>query len=39
MYHVWGRREIHRGFCYRTLKEGNELEDLGVGGKIFLQVT
>ena len=32
------RREIYMKFCWRNLKEGNQLEDRGVDGRVLLQV-
>jgi len=28
--------EVHRGFCWRTLRERDHLEDPGVDGRIIL---
>jgi hypothetical protein len=30
-----GRREMHRGFCWRGLKERDYLKDIGVDGKLI----
>ena len=32
-----GRVEVHTGFQWENLKEGDHLEDLGVDGKIILK--
>ena len=38
MWHVWwGRREMHTGFWWGGLREGNHLEDPGVDGRIILK--
>jgi hypothetical protein len=36
MWHVWGR-EVHTGFWWGYLGERDQLEDLGVGGRIILK--
>jgi hypothetical protein len=36
MRHVWGR-DVHRGLWWGDLKEGVNLEDLGVDGSIILK--
>jgi hypothetical protein len=33
----WGRGEVHRGFWWGNLREGDHLEDLGVDGSIVLK--
>jgi len=35
MWHLWGRGEVHTGFWWGKLRERNNLEDVGAGGKIF----
>ena len=37
MSHVWGRGEMHIGFWMRDWKERDDLEDLGVDGRIILK--
>jgi hypothetical protein len=37
MWHVYGRREIHIGFWLGILKERDQLEDLGLAGRIILK--
>jgi hypothetical protein len=32
-----GRREVHTGFWWRNLREGEHLEDLGLYGRIILK--
>ena len=32
-----GRREVHTGFWWRNLREGEHLEDPGVDGRIILK--
>jgi hypothetical protein len=34
MWRVWGKREMHIGFWYGSLKERDYLEDPGIHGKI-----
>jgi hypothetical protein len=31
-----GRREVHTGFWWGILREGDHLEDTGIGGRIIL---
>jgi hypothetical protein len=33
---MWGREEVHTGFCWGNLRERGHMEDLGVNGKIIL---
>jgi hypothetical protein len=35
--HVWGTREVHTGFWWGDLREGDHLGDPGVGGRIILK--
>jgi hypothetical protein len=37
MWHGWERREKCRRFWWERLKEGDQLEDQGVAGKIELE--
>jgi len=30
MWHVWGRTEMHAGFCWRNLKETDSLGDIDI---------
>jgi hypothetical protein len=38
MWHVWGKAEIHTGFWWGSLKEGDHLKDLDVDGCILLKL-
>jgi hypothetical protein len=37
MYQLWGRGEVHRGFWWRNLREGDPFEDPGINGRIILK--
>jgi hypothetical protein len=37
MWQVWGRRDVHTGFWWGDLREGGNLEDLGINGRIILK--
>jgi hypothetical protein len=37
MRHVWGKREVHTGFWWGDLREGDHLGDPGVYGRIILK--
>jgi hypothetical protein len=37
MWHVWGRREVHTGFWWGDLREGDHLGDPGVDERIILR--
>ena len=34
---IRGRGEVHTGFWFVNLREGDQVEDLGVGGRIKLE--
>jgi hypothetical protein len=38
MWHVWGRIEMHAGFWWGNLKERDNVENLGIDGRIILQM-
>jgi hypothetical protein len=38
MWHVWGGRETHSGFLYVKVRDKDHLEELGVEGKIILEL-
>jgi len=37
MWHVWGREEVHTGFWWRNLRERDDMNDLGIEGRIILE--
>jgi hypothetical protein len=37
MWHVWGTGEVHTGFWWRDLIEGDPIEGLGVGRRIIIK--
>jgi hypothetical protein len=37
MWHVWRTGEFHNGFSWGDLRGGDQLEDLGVDGRIILK--
>jgi hypothetical protein len=37
MKHAWERGEVHAEFWWRDLREGDQLEDLGVDERIILK--
>jgi hypothetical protein len=39
MWHVWGRGGMHIGSWWGNLSERDQLEDLGVDGRIILERT
>jgi hypothetical protein len=34
---VWGKREVHTGFCWGDPREGDHLGDPDVNGRIILK--
>jgi hypothetical protein len=37
MWHLWGRKELYKGFWWGNLKERGHLEDLAVEDMIILK--
>jgi len=37
MWHIWGTGKVHTGLWWRDPRQGDQLEDLGVGGRIALK--
>jgi hypothetical protein len=37
MLHVWEKRDVHTGFWWGDLREGDHLGDPGVEGRIILK--
>jgi hypothetical protein len=37
MWHVWGRGEVHTGFWWGNLREGDHLKDPRIDGRIILK--
>jgi hypothetical protein len=37
MWHVWGKREVHTQFWWGDLREGDNLGDPGLDGRIILK--
>jgi hypothetical protein len=37
MWYVWETGEVHIGFWWGGLREGDHLEDLGLDGRIILK--
>jgi len=37
MYHIWGKREVHTGFWWGEVREGDHLKDPGVEVRIILK--
>jgi hypothetical protein len=35
---VWGKREVHPGFWWEDLREGDHLGDPGINGRIILKL-
>jgi hypothetical protein len=35
MCYVWGIEEMHSGFWWENVREGHNLEDLGIDGRII----
>jgi hypothetical protein len=39
MWHIWEKREVHTGFWWGDLREGDHLGDPGVDGRTVLKWT
>jgi hypothetical protein len=37
MWHVWGKKEVHTGFWWGDLREGDHVGAPGVDGRIILK--
>jgi hypothetical protein len=37
MYHIWGKREVHTGFWWGEVREGDHLKDPGVDVRKILK--
>jgi hypothetical protein len=37
MYHIWGKREVHTGFWWGEVREGDHLKDPGIEVRIILK--
>jgi hypothetical protein len=35
MWHAWGTGEVHTGFRWEDLRERDQLQDLGIDGRIL----